>query len=300
MCSNFRLIEPTAAMSSRACDRRGRRHGRLLRRLCLLAGATAGVAWCAPSMDAFLSLLPSVRGRGSSRNVETPRTAEIAAGDVAEGAAGDSPSRRGGLLGLVASAAIAVAALGGGEQAARALGAWSAPTPEGMTKKEVKAIVNEMPRLTQEVLFQRGSMTARGQTRGYVEEPPYRGKTSNGYSFNNMEEGVYASAVSGVPLFSSQAKYEAQTGWMAFYTPLDQDRILERILPYDVENPTMYQRIELLDRASMTHIGFKMEDGPKPTGYRFRIDACTMKFVPGAAPDADLKQVRPYKLAIFE
>lgn len=44
-------------------------------------------------------------------------------------------------------------------------------------------------------------------------ERPFQGKTVNGYSGNTKAEGTWVSAVSGVPLFSSDAKYDSGTGW---------------------------------------------------------------------------------------
>lgn len=44
-------------------------------------------------------------------------------------------------------------------------------------------------------------------------ERPFQGKTVNGYSGNTKAEGTWVSAVSGVPLFSSDTKYDSGTGW---------------------------------------------------------------------------------------
>ncbi len=47
--------------------------------------------------------------------------------------------------------------------------------------------------------------------------------------YDNKEPGVYVSAVSGVPLFSSETKYDSGTGWPSFYAPVDPDHVEEKV-----------------------------------------------------------------------
>ncbi|NIU76162.1 MAG: hypothetical protein GWN71_22145, partial [Gammaproteobacteria bacterium] len=42
-----------------------------------------------------------------------------------------------------------------------------------------------------------------------------------GSLLHNEEEGVYACRLCGLPLFSSDAKYESHTGWPSFFQPFD-------------------------------------------------------------------------------
>ena len=64
-------------------------------------------------------------------------------------------------------------------------------------------------------------------------EPPFSGKTANGVAWNNKEKGVYVSAVSGLPLFSSDTKYESGTGWPSFWAPIDPDHVIE-VMDYSI------------------------------------------------------------------
>lgn len=58
-------------------------------------------------------------------------------------------------------------------------------------------------------------------------ERAFSGKTINGYSHDNKERGVYVSAVGGLPLFSSDTKFESGSGWPSFYAPIDPEHVIE-------------------------------------------------------------------------
>ena len=44
---------------------------------------------------------------------------------------------------------------------------------------------------------------------GQGTERAFTGRTVNGYPHDNKEAGLYVSALGGLPLFSSEAKYES-------------------------------------------------------------------------------------------
>jgi len=44
--------------------------------------------------------------------------------------------------------------------------------------------------------------------------------------WNNHDRGIYMSAATGAPLFSSDAKYDSGTGWPSFFKPIDPKAIM--------------------------------------------------------------------------
>ena len=103
------------------------------------------------------------------------------------------------------------------------------------------------------------------------------------------EPGIYYSAATGQPLFSSETKYDSRTGWPSFWAPIDPDAVR---LIYDRSFGMV--RIEVVDSLSGSHLGHVFPDGPEPTGLRYCINSLALVFVPeGGEPPAVLASTLP-------
>ena len=58
-------------------------------------------------------------------------------------------------------------------------------------------------------------------------ERAFSGETVNGYSHSNKAPGLYTGSVGGLPLFSSDTKFDSGTGWPSFYAPFDPEHVIE-------------------------------------------------------------------------
>lgn len=88
-------------------------------------------------------------------------------------------------------------------------------------------------------------------------ERAFTGQTVNGYPQDNKQKGLYVSAIGGLPLFSSDTKFDSGTGWPSFYAPLDPDHVIEiedRSIPF-------MPRVEVIDARSGAHLGHVFNDG---------------------------------------
>lgn len=101
-------------------------------------------------------------------------------------------------------------------------------------------------------------------------EPPFR----NAY-YNNHEKGVYVSAATGKPLFSSADKFDSGTGWPSFSAPIDEEDVM---VVKDTSHGMV--RDEIVERSTGLHLGHLFHDGPAPTGDRYCINSAALKFVP--------------------
>jgi peptide-methionine (R)-S-oxide reductase len=88
----------------------------------------------------------------------------------------------------------------------------------------------------------------------------------------NTKKGTYACAGCGVALFSSDTKYDSQTGWPSFWKPLQGAVLTQR------DTSDMMIRTEVHCHSCGGHLGHVFDDGPKPTGLRYCMNGVALQF----------------------
>lgn len=91
--------------------------------------------------------------------------------------------------------------------------------------------------------------------------------------WDEKRDGVYRCIVCGEPLFSSETKYDSGTGWPSFFQPLDPDKVEE-----EPDTSLGMRRTEVHCSRCGAHLGHIFPDGPQPTGLRYCLNSCSLKF----------------------
>lgn len=87
-------------------------------------------------------------------------------------------------------------------------------------------------------------------------EAPFTGKY-----WNNHEEGMFACAICGTELFSSDTKFDSGTGWPSFTEPANLEHVE---LKEDVS--LGMTRTEVRCKKCGAHLGHVFDDGPEEKG----------------------------------
>ena len=98
---------------------------------------------------------------------------------------------------------------------------------------------------------------------------------ANAY-WDNHEPGIYVDVVSGEPLFASVDKFDSNSGWPSFTTPIDLGNVVENT---DVSHGVT--RTEVRSSHGDSHLGHVFPDGPREDGgLRYSINSASLRFVP--------------------
>lgn len=101
-------------------------------------------------------------------------------------------------------------------------------------------------------------------------EPPFK----NPYN-DNHQKGIYVSAATGEPLFSSDDKFESGTGWPSFTKA-----IKAGVVTVVTDNSHGMERDEVIETKTGLHLGHVFNDGPKDKGgKRYCMNSAALKFI---------------------
>ncbi len=127
-----------------------------------------------------------------------------------------------------------------------------------------------LPAAQREALAQRLSPEQRRILLAHGTQAPFCGGL-----LDNKQEGIYACALCGLPLFSSARKFDSGTGWPSFDAPFHASHIA-----YLRDESHGMIRVEIRCARCDGHLGHVFPDGPPPTHERYCLNSGAMEFFP--------------------
>jgi methionine-R-sulfoxide reductase len=96
-----------------------------------------------------------------------------------------------------------------------------------------------------------------------------------GTLLDNKKQGVYSCAGCGLPLFTSEAKFNSGTGWPSFFQPIAPGNVTDKS-----DDSHGMRRDEINCARCDGHLGHVFPDGPPPTRLRFCLNSESLLFTP--------------------
>ena len=92
-----------------------------------------------------------------------------------------------------------------------------------------------------------------------------------GKYWDTKTPGIYQCTCCGAALFDSESKFDSESGWPSFHSPIEQEVVVTK-----QDHTMMMERTEVLCAQCDAHLGHVFPDGPQPTGLRFCLNSASL------------------------